>query len=254
MPGQHPGGEAATCSNRVNHLRYLEAVHIPRFKRVGIIGSQLTPLDNRRTAALPVQITRKLRTILRDYPLASNDVNGDGIVEIGFLVPPAGTESFAPLATPFISKYYQWDGASGLIFTEEQFDRWGFNFHLPASWAGKTLLETPAESPNPWENIRFSYKSAATAEQAPLLELRLLAKNDWPSAEAELKAQNREYKLLYELQNTNDGTAPTVYVAVMPAAGAAAKLTGASLQEYSQLKLTLEEAVELAGSPQKPRP
>lgn len=70
---------------------------------------------------------------IKDYPLYSSDINGDGIVEIGFLVPPAGTESFSPLATPFITKYYQWDGQSGLKFVEEHFDRWGYNFHIPQS-------------------------------------------------------------------------------------------------------------------------
>ncbi|WNS43151.1 VCBS repeat-containing protein [Paenibacillus sp. MMS20-IR301] len=204
-------------------------------------------------AAAPDGLLGSNNIAIKDYPLASTDINGDGITEIGFLVPPAGTEGYAPLATPFISKYYQWDGASGLKFVEEQFDRWGFNFRIPAAWAGRTVLETPEESPSPWENIRFSYKNAATAEQAPLLELRLLAKNDWPAAEAKLQADQREYKLLYELQNTNDAAAPTVFVAVMPEGDAAAKLQGASLQEYNQLKLTLEEAVRLAGTPQKTR-
>lgn len=76
-------------------------------------------------------------------------MNNDGIMEFSFLVPPAGTESMAPLATPFITKYYQWDGQSGLTFVQEQFDRWGFNFRIPKSWAGQTLLEVPGESPSP---------------------------------------------------------------------------------------------------------
>lgn len=221
------------------------------YQRTALAGSKdlvLTPL-----APEPDGMLGSNNMAIKDYPLASTDINGDGIVEIGFLVPPAGTESYAPLATPFITKYYQWDGGTSLKFVEEQFDRWGFNFHIPKGWAGRTILETPGESPAPWENIRFSYKNAESARQAPLLELRLLAKKDWAAAETKLKSENREYKLLYELQNTNDDTAPTVFVAVMPAAGAAAKLQGASLQEYNQLKLTLEEVVQLAGTPQKPR-
>ncbi|QSF44364.1 VCBS repeat-containing protein [Paenibacillus tianjinensis] len=189
---------------------------------------------------------------IKDYPLYSSDANGDGIVEVGFLVPPAGTESMAPLATPFITKYYQWDGQSGLKFTEEKFDRWGFNFHIPQSWRGKYTLEIAAESPTPWESISFNYHDHASGEEAELLELRLLTKQDWQAAEAVLKAENRSYQLLYELQNTEDTTAPTVLVAVLPPADAAGKLSGASLTEYNQLKLSLTEVRQLAGTPQQP--
>lgn len=189
---------------------------------------------------------------IKDYPLDSTDVNGDGIVEIGFLVPPAGTESMAPLATPFISKYYQWDGQTGLKFVEERFDRWGFNFHIPQAWTGKYTVEIAEESPTPWEHMVFSYKNAASGEQAALLELRLLTKQDWQTAEAELKTKKTTYQLLYELTNTEDATAPTVLVAVLPPADAAGKLSGSSLQEYEQLKLSSEEVKQLAGTPLQP--
>lgn len=191
---------------------------------------------------------------VKDYPVASQDVNGDGITEIGFLVAPAGTEGFAPLATPFITKYYQWDGQSGLSLVQEQFDRWGFNFRLPKSWAGQTVLEVPEESPLHWENIRFSYKNPGSEAKAPLLELRLLTKKGWAAAEVQLQAESREYKLLYELGNSMGDTEPTVFVAVMPPSGAAGKLRGTDLQTYNQLKLTLDEAVQLAGTPQKSLP
>lgn len=191
---------------------------------------------------------------IKDYPLDSRDVNGDGITEIGFLVPPAGTESLAPLATPFITRYYQWDGQSGLSLVQEQFDRWGFNFLLPKSWAGQTLLEILEESPQPWEKLQFSYKNPESAVKAPLLELRLLTKKGWTAAEAQLMAEGREYKLLYELGNSMGDTEPTVFVAVMPPSGAADKLRGTDLQTYNQLKLTLDEVVQLAGTPQKSLP
>lgn len=158
----------------------------------------------------------------------------------------------APLATPFITKYYQWDGQTGLKFTQEQFDRWGFNFVIPQDWRGKYLLEIAEESPAPWESIRFSYKDVESGGQAELLELRLLTKQEWQNAEAALKAKNMSYKLLYELQNTEDAAAPTVLVAVLPPADAAGKLSGASLKEYEQLQLSLQEIQQLAGTPQKP--
>ncbi|WP_019908603.1 FG-GAP repeat domain-containing protein [Paenibacillus sp. HW567] len=190
---------------------------------------------------------------MKDYPLYSEDVNGDGIIEIGFPVPPAGTESFAPLATPFITKYYQWDGQSGLKFVQEQFDRWGFNFHIPQNWTGKYILKTPGETPAPWKSLQFGYKSADSSLTAPLLELRLLTKKEWQTAEAKLLAEKASYTQLYELQNTDDDTEPTVLVAVLPSATAGSKLTGPSLQEYEQLKLTLDEVQRLAGTPQKPQ-
>lgn len=191
---------------------------------------------------------------IKDYPLDSKDVNGDGITEIGFLVPPAGTENLPLVATPFITKYYQWDGQSGLKLVQEQFDRWGFNFRLPKAWAGQTLLEVPADSPQPWEKLQFSYKHSEADVKAPLLELRLLTKKGWAAAEVQLQAENREYRLLYELGDSMGDTKPTVYVAVLPPSDEAGKLRGTDLQTYNQLKLTLDEVVQLAGTPQKSLP
>ncbi|GGF89288.1 hypothetical protein GCM10010912_38010 [Paenibacillus albidus] len=188
---------------------------------------------------------------IKDYPLYSKDINADGINEVGFLIAPAGMESFAPLATPFISKYYQWDGQSKLIFIQEQFDRWGFNFHIPKNWAGLYTLETPVESPMPWENLQFSYRDAKTGKTAPLLSLRLLPKKDWAAAEVKLQAEQASYKMLYEIPNAEDPAASDIIVAVLPSASETGKLSGTALQEYQQRKLTMDEVMKLAGTPGK---
>lgn len=233
-----------------DHGAFMDKLAANNYHHLELANSKDIELGPQHTAQ--AGIIGEHNMAVKDYPLYSTDINGDGIIEVGFLVPPAGMESMAPLATPFISKYYQWDGGSKLNFKKEQFDRWGFNFHIPQNWAGKYTLEVPTESPAPWESIQFSYTNGASGEPVPLLKLRLLLKKDWNAAESKLRAEHASYKMLYEVPNTEDITASNVVVAVLPAAEEASKLSGAALQEYQQLQLTLDEVQNLAGTPQKP--
>ncbi|ASA24227.1 FG-GAP repeat domain-containing protein [Paenibacillus donghaensis] len=184
----------------------------------------------------------------KDYPLYSRDVNSDGIIEVGFLVPPVGLEAEAPLATPFISKYYQWDGRSRLRPVEERFDRWGYNFHIPQSWTGHYSLELAKGSNEPWTMVKFNDFNEDTGKPVPLLTLRMVSKQAWAQTEASLLAEKAEYTLLYELPNPADSATPSVLVAILPSAAEDGGLQGTALQAYRERLLTLDEVRQLAGS------
>lgn len=80
----------------------------------------------------------------KDRRIASEDIDKDGIIEIGLLEAPKGWEYFDPTSIPYFNSYYKWDGKDGLIFTTQLYrdpsDRFTIEF-LP-EWHGKVTVDT----------------------------------------------------------------------------------------------------------------
>ncbi len=80
----------------------------------------------------------------KDRRIVSEDIDKDGIIEIGLLEAPKGWEYFDPASTPYFISYYKWDGKDGLIFTTQLYrdpsDRFTIEF-LP-DWHGKVTVDT----------------------------------------------------------------------------------------------------------------
>ncbi|MBY0009809.1 hypothetical protein [Paenibacillus typhae] len=98
-----------------------------------------------------VMENNKLRVVIpgdantfKDRKIVSEDIDGDGIIEIGMLEPPGGWEYFDPEAIPYFTSYYKWDGKDGLSFTSQKYrdpaDRFVIDF-LP-EWHGKITVDT----------------------------------------------------------------------------------------------------------------
>jgi hypothetical protein len=81
---------------------------------------------------------------LKDRRIVSEDIDGDGIIEIGLLEKPKGWEYFDPNTIPYFNSYYKWDGKEGLAFTMQQYrdpaDRFYINF--PPEWHGNITVDT----------------------------------------------------------------------------------------------------------------
>lgn len=80
----------------------------------------------------------------KDRKIVSEDIDGDGIIEIGMLEPPKGWEYFDPETIPYFNAYYKWDGKNGLTFTTRKYidpaDRFVINFS--PEWEDKVTLDT----------------------------------------------------------------------------------------------------------------
>ncbi|OMF95871.1 hypothetical protein [Paenibacillus sp. FSL R7-0273] len=98
-----------------------------------------------------VMENNKLRVVIpgdaktfKDRKIVSEDIDGDGIIEIGMLEAPGGWEYFDPEAIPYFTSYYKWDGKDGLSFTAQKYrdpsDRFIIDF-LP-EWHGKITVDT----------------------------------------------------------------------------------------------------------------
>ncbi|WP_379126950.1 hypothetical protein [Paenibacillus sp. sgz500958] len=103
------------------------------------------------TSYIVVMENNKLRLVLggndltfRDRRIASDDIDGDGILEIGLLEAPKGWEYFDPNTIPYFTSYYKWDGNAGLSFSKQQYrdpsDRFYIDF--PSEWYGNVTVDT----------------------------------------------------------------------------------------------------------------
>ncbi|WP_019910748.1 hypothetical protein [Paenibacillus sp. HW567] len=98
-----------------------------------------------------VMENNKLRVVIpgdartfKERKIVSEDIDGDGIIEIGLLEPPKGWEYFDPQTIPYFNSYYKWDGKSGLTFSSQQYrdpsDRFIINFS--PEWYEKVTVDT----------------------------------------------------------------------------------------------------------------
>ncbi|ULO10037.1 hypothetical protein H1230_15450 [Paenibacillus sp. 19GGS1-52] len=98
-----------------------------------------------------VMENNKLRVVIpgdartfKDQRIDSEDIDGDGIIEIGLLEPPKGWEYFDPETIPYFNSYYKWDGKDGLVFTSQQYrdpaDR--FIIKFSPEWHGNLTVDT----------------------------------------------------------------------------------------------------------------
>lgn len=134
-----------------------------------------------------VMENNKLRVVIpgdartfKDRKIVSEDIDGDGVIEIGLLEPPKGWEYFDPETIPYFNSYYKWDGKNGLTFSALQYrdpsDR--FRIDLLPEWhenvtvdtksvqdkslkfilsnTGETVAEISFFSPAEWERVKSS--------------------------------------------------------------------------------------------------
>lgn len=83
----------------------------------------------------------------KDMRIPSEDIDGDGIIEIGRLEAPPGWEYFESDAIPWFYTYYKWDGKDGLEFAMQQYrDPLGqFVLPLPKEEYGNITLDTKSQ-------------------------------------------------------------------------------------------------------------
>ncbi|MDP5276394.1 hypothetical protein [Chengkuizengella axinellae] len=84
----------------------------------------------------------------KEYPVNSEDVDMDGIIEIGKLIPPVGFEDESYASTPYITSYYQWYVKDGLELKVQRFYEYqkGFYFEFPMKWNDLLTIENSNEN------------------------------------------------------------------------------------------------------------
>ncbi|WP_246168259.1 hypothetical protein [Paenibacillus antarcticus] len=132
-------------------------------------SEMIVMLDNKLTPVLNDDQTYK------DVQIYSEDVNADGIYEIGILETPKGWEHFSFDEIPWFYSYYQWDGKEGMTFVRQQYhdykSRFFLNFFLP-EWHNNVTIDTKS---NKDEYLRF----VMIDTNKTVAEIKFFSQQEW---------------------------------------------------------------------------
>ncbi|WP_249899073.1 hypothetical protein [Paenibacillus sp. PK3_47] len=105
--------------------------------------SAYTTMVVMENSKLRVVIPGDARTF-KDRKIVSEDIDEDGIIEIGLLEPPKGWEYFDPETIPYFNSYYKWDGKDGLTFSTKKYhDPSGrFTIDFSPEWLENITVDT----------------------------------------------------------------------------------------------------------------
>lgn len=168
----------------------------------------------------------------KPYSLYSEDINGDGIIEIGVTTQPPGTDDLSMAEIPWISSYFQWDGKTGIRHVEDHYQDYlvGLDFRIPAKWLGKYTVSTgPDDNPS---LTRFVYYTKNGKEKAELLTIQAIPQQEWKKSESSLQQKQVPYTVLNE-------EGKQVIVAIQPQA--TPDLSWAALQDYKSMLMAPDE-------------
>ncbi|NBI28779.1 hypothetical protein [Chengkuizengella marina] len=101
------------------------------------------------------------------YRLNSEDINYDGIIEIGIPRIPAGYEDIDEKYIPYIDSYYRWDGDKGLQFVSERYNNYSYDYRYELPWFPEHVT---IESDLDFKEIKF----ISTKDQSLLLDIYVI--------------------------------------------------------------------------------
>ncbi|WP_245699747.1 FG-GAP-like repeat-containing protein [Paenibacillus glacialis] len=132
-------------------------------------SEMIVMVDNKLTPVLNDDQTYK------DVQIYSEDVNADGIYEIGILETPKGWEHFSFDEIPWFYSYYQWDGKEGMTFVRQQYHDYKSRFFLnffPPEWHNIVTIDTKS---NKDEYLRFVMSDT----NKTVAEIKFFSQQDW---------------------------------------------------------------------------
>ncbi|MFD2615467.1 hypothetical protein [Paenibacillus gansuensis] len=170
-------------------------------------------------------------------PVYSQDINGDGIIEIGMLKEAPGHEATPYSDMPWIHEWHQWDGAQGLQKVYENYMdyQYGFRFDPPLSWQGQYTLDEVRDEQG-GSKVTFLYMGRTPEERAELVTLYAVPEERWLKQKV---TWDEEGRTVVELGPGQDG----VEIAALLPEGEP-KLSGEELEQYHAVLLTNNEIVQ----------
>ncbi len=155
----------------------------------------LLVMENNHLVSALKQGDDEIALTFKAYSVLSEDVNHDGVIEIGIQKQPPGTEELAMAEIPWINVWYQWNG-SKLVPIQEDYANYAYQFvfRIPQKWLGSYTVKN--EQAGESTALSFYYIEESPSAEAKLLTLRLANRQEWGKLEEALKRDRVGYTLL----------------------------------------------------------
>ncbi|WP_234032759.1 hypothetical protein [Paenibacillus faecalis] len=183
-------------------------------------------VSNSSTSKLIVMEDGVLVDVLKEdgafkmLPVDSQDIDGDGILEIGLIKTPIGWEDKPPNEIPYFQSYYQWDGKThmasekeGLKFVTQRYQDSENQFYLtfPSEWHNKVTVHPDSD-----KNRYLNFVRTDTGDT--VAEVKFFSLPEWEDAKDEWNVLVRkkdqvigykgEFKLTRNDKKNNSDVAP----------------------------------------------
>lgn len=114
----------------------------------------------------------------RPYPMVSEDIDKDGIIEIPIQSPAPGYEDACMADTEWITNWYKWDGKNGLNLAFSNYYNYidGYFLNFPQKWTDKVTVDAPKDiEKEHWR--KFSYIDRNTSKKVPFFTIYCFDQN-----------------------------------------------------------------------------
>lgn len=144
------------------------------------------------------------------YTCLSEDINQDGIIEIGLLREAPGYENESMVNIQWIESWYQWDGKDGLLPVQESF--WNSNgdyrLLIPEKWQDRFTVEKKGgkdeecivfyclSSRKRGDLLSIQEREEWIAKQAVIIKIYSFGQEKWMQTEFKWKEQAVNYNVL----------------------------------------------------------
>nr|WP_202710405.1 BsuPI-related putative proteinase inhibitor [Sporosalibacterium faouarense] len=180
----------------------------------------------------------ELQLTFKPYPLESQDVNNDGVIEIGIQSAPPETDDLPMAAIPWINCWYKLDDEGRLVSEPVMKDysnySEGYKFSIPKSWYGKFTIKREIVEESGINSVQFMYL-AKNNQKARFFTLHHIAKSDWEHDKQRFQEKGKSYFILGE-NNTN------MFVIELPQGNKV--LRDDNLNEYKSIFLDREGIID----------
>ncbi|MDQ0114977.1 FG-GAP repeat domain-containing protein [Paenibacillus harenae] len=130
-------------------------------------------------------------------PTMSNDVNGDGIIELSWVREAPEVTGVPYVDTVWINDWVQWDGKESFTPVMEEFtdSSYGLTMRIPGEWSGKYTLRKSKN--DPYSLVTIDVLNRSANEKSELATLYAVPQKDWEALETIWKDEMKSYRQLF---------------------------------------------------------
>ncbi|WP_042167169.1 hypothetical protein [Paenibacillus gorillae] len=135
--------------------------------------------------------------VFTETPVMSEDVNGDGIIELMLPRPAPGYDDLSYAETKWINEWMQWDGTDAFHKVLEEYSDYGYQirFQIPGAWMGHYTVRAPDKGAN-YAIAAFEYWNGERAYKTKLADIYAIPLKKRDAFDAEWKSKGRSYSVL----------------------------------------------------------
>lgn len=123
----------------------------------------------------------------------SQDIDNDGIIEIGILSKQKGFDDLSNNEDPWMQQWYSWDGKDNLLYEKDVFYdfSYSFIFNVPDEWKGKYVIEKNYRKEE--KNIFFYNRTGYPKDKKEFFRICIISNENWDEFKKRIKEAGRNF-------------------------------------------------------------